>query len=231
MVNRGSHRRDALVRLGGAAVLDGGNVFTGPQLFSDVVGLNVEPGYVMANELGELVSVPRPFAERDGIMVNPPEDGEFFIVIHNDSTVDIDNAVVRGVGEVAYARSTNGTAFDTISETTAFNSGDVLRITVSGMGAYLSLTIPQLGNEYAYEPIIFNPSEDGDYHITFDTARTLDLDGTVYRGEGSVLFYRSRDGETFSVVSGAAFFQAGDVLRLTVSDVGFYFAFSIPRIA
>ena len=91
-------RREAaqLVSDGGAAVLDGGNVFTGPQLFSDVVGLNVEPGYVMANELGELVSVPRPFAERDGIMVNPPEDGEFFIVIHNDSTVDVDNAVVRG---------------------------------------------------------------------------------------------------------------------------------------
>lgn len=190
--------------------------------------------YVMTDATRSLVTVPRPFGEKEAFMINPQENGEYYIVMSEATTVNIPGAVTRGTGSAVYARSTNGTSFTTISTSTAFNANDVLRITVSGMATpgYFSIAIPQTGGGYSYEPLIFNPAENGEYFVTMEAAKSYDLGSITSRGTGSVAFHRSTNGTTFSSVTGNTAFSANDVLRVTVSGMSSgYYAFTIPRSA
>lgn len=216
----------------GAVTESANNTFTGTNTFTGVLrNSSLSAGFVMASGDGTFVSVDTPYKEREPIMVNPPENGQYYLVMPSPITLDVENYVLRGTGNVTFEKSSTGESFSTISEPTAFATNDVLRINVTDMGDYLTLAIPQIGGGYEYEPLMFNPSEDGQYYVTFDSTKTMNLPGTLSRGVGTVTFDRSTDGVNFTVVSDATVFNANDVLRLTVSGIGDYYAFTIPRTA
>lgn len=75
--------------------------------------------------------------------INPREDGDFYITFSKPMTLDIAGAVTDGDGAVEYARKPVGGSFNTITASTAFAVGDTLRVTVSGLGDYLTITIPR----------------------------------------------------------------------------------------
>lgn len=86
-----------------------------------------------------------------------------------------------------------------------------------------------VGEAAPLEPLYVNPQADGNFYVVFDFAVTLDLANVRTRGTGTVDYAKSTDGTSFSNVSTATAFAAGDVLRITVTGLNDYLTLAIPR--
>lgn len=77
--------------------------------------------------------------------VNPLGDGDFHWPFRTAMTLDLTNAMKRGTGTVTYAKalSATPTTFTTVTGSTSFAAGDVIRITVADYADYLALAIPR----------------------------------------------------------------------------------------
>ena len=88
------------------------------------------------------VADPRP-NQYIGYYWNPQADGDYYITFDEPVTLNLGGVVKRGTGSLAYAKSTNGTTFTSVSGSTGFATNDVLRVTVTGFSGWLTFTIPR----------------------------------------------------------------------------------------
>ena len=80
----------------------------------------------------------------DPFHVNPPANGDYYIVFDILTVLDLAGVLKNGTGTLAYAKSTNGgSSFASVSGSTSFASGDILKITVTSFSDWLSFTIPR----------------------------------------------------------------------------------------
>lgn len=84
------------------------------------------------------------------------------------------------------------------------------------------------------DPLMWNPPADGTYYWRSPPPGcVLDLASVGKQGTGTLAFAKSLNATptSFSTVTGATAFAAGDVLRVTVTGFSGWLAFDIPRTA
>ena len=81
----------------------------------------------------------------DPLMFNPAANGTHHWVADRSCTLLLAAVVKRGTGTLAFAKapSATPTTFSTVSGSTAFAAGDVLRVTVTAYSGYLAFNIPR----------------------------------------------------------------------------------------
>lgn len=136
--NVGGH---TLTYPGGTVFLNGGDGSINPAANSvsvvSLVSTNAGANWVVA------VSDSRP-TQYEAFYFNPSDNGPIYVRIPYPMTLNVAGTTQAGTGTLAYARSTNnGSSFTNISTSTSFGTGDILRVTVSGIGAWLTFTIPR----------------------------------------------------------------------------------------
>lgn len=81
----------------------------------------------------------------DPLMFNPAANGTHHVVVDRACTLLLGAVTKRGTGTLAFAKalSATPTTFNTVTGSTAFAAGDVLRVTITAYSGYLAFNIPR----------------------------------------------------------------------------------------